>query len=337
MLTAWTQKIQGLTYAIVVLVGCFAVIKGDMTTGALVACSILSSRMLAPISQITGVLGRLQQAKVAKRSLDELMKKPVDQPDEKHLIQKPIIYGEYSLTNIVFQYSPDDPKTALTISNLNIKAGEKIAILGRNGAGKSTLLQLLSGMQFPLQGKINLDGLDLGLIDPADVRRDMGLLNQNAHLFYGTIRENLKLGAPLASDEDIFSVLKVTGALNFVEEKKEGLDHLILEGGIGFSGGQRQALLLARLLIRDPNILLLDEPTASIDDVAEKILIDHLRLWLGQKTLVVATHRRAVLELVDRIIVVSDGKIVMDGPRDQILNQSSTSAWSWSNGDLFHV
>ena len=326
VLTAWTQKIQGLTYAIVVLVGCFAVIKGDMTTGALVACSILSSRMLAPISQITGVLGRLQQAKVAKRSLDELMKKPVDQPDEKHLIQKPIIYGEYSLTNVVFQYSPDDPKTALTISNLNIKAGEKIAILGRNGAGKSTLLQLLSGMQFPLQGKINLDGLDLGLIDPADVRRDMGLLNQNAHLFYGTIRENLKLGAPLASDEDIFSVLKVTGALNFVEEKKEGLDHLILEGGIGFSGGQRQALLLARLLIRDPNILLLDEPTASIDDVAEKILIDHLRLWLGQKTLVVATHRRAVLELVDRIIVVSDGKIVMDGPRDQILNQSSTSA-----------
>jgi ATP-binding cassette subfamily C protein LapB len=326
VLTAWTQKIQGLTYAIVVLVGCFAVIKGDMTTGALVACSILSSRMLAPISQITGVLGRLQQAKVAKRSLDELMKKPVDQPDEKHLIQKPIIYGEYSLTNVVFQYSPDDPKTALTISNLDIKAGEKIAILGRNGAGKSTLLQLLSGMQFPIQGKINLDGLDLGLIDPADIRRDMGLLNQNAHLFYGTIRENLKLGAPLASDEDIFSVLKVTGALNFVEEKKEGLDHLILEGGIGFSGGQRQALLLARLLIRDPNILLLDEPTASIDDVAEKILIDHLRLWLEQKTLVVATHRRAVLELVDRIIVVSDGKIVMDGPRDQILNQSSTSA-----------
>lgn len=326
VLTAWTQKIQGLTYAIVVLVGCFAVIKGDMTTGALVACSILSSRMLAPISQITGVLGRLQQAKVAKRSLDELMKKPVDQPDEKHLIQKHIIYGEYSLTNVVFQYCPDDPKTALTISNLNIKAGEKIAILGRNGAGKSTLLQLLSGMQFPLQGKINLDGLDLGLIDPADVRRDMGLLNQNAHLFYGTIRENLKLGAPLATDEDIFSVLKVTGALNFVEEKKEGLDHLILEGGVGFSGGQRQALLLARLLIRDPNILLLDEPTASIDDIGEKILIDHLKLWLGQKTLVVATHRRAVLELVDRIIVVSEGKIVMDGPRDQILNQSYTSA-----------
>ncbi|WP_336140484.1 type I secretion system permease/ATPase [Acinetobacter ursingii] len=320
ILTAWTQKIQGLTYAIVVLVGCFAVIKGDMTTGALVACSILSSRMLAPISQITGVLGRLQQAKVAKTSLDELMKKPVDQPDQAHLIHKPVIYGDYELKGVVFQYGQDDPKPTLIIPNLSIQAGEKIAVLGRNGAGKSTLLQLLSGMQFPLQGKISLDGLDLSLIDPSDIRRDMGLLNQNAHLFYGTIRENLTLGAPLANDEDILKVLKMTGALSFVEEKKEGLDHLILEGGVGFSGGQRQALLLARLLIRQPNILLLDEPTASIDDVSEKMLIDHLKTWLGHRTLIVATHRRAVLELVDRIIVVNEGKIVMDGPRDQILN-----------------
>lgn len=320
ILTAWTQKIQGLTYAIVVLVGCFAVIKGDMTTGALVACSILSSRMLAPISQITGVLGRLQQAKVAKTSLDELMKKPVDQPDQAHLIHKPVIYGDYELKGVVFQYGQDDPKPTLIIPNLSIQAGEKIAVLGRNGAGKSTLLQLLSGMQFPLQGKISLDGLDLSLIDPSDIRRDMGLLNQNAHLFYGTIRENLTLGAPLANDEDILKVLKMTGALSLVEEKKEGLDHLILEGGVGFSGGQRQALLLARLLIRQPNILLLDEPTASIDDVSEKMLIDHLKTWLGHRTLIVATHRRAVLELVDRIIVVNEGKIVMDGPRDQILN-----------------
>lgn len=320
ILTAWTQKIQGLTYAIVVLVGCFAVIKGDMTTGALVACSILSSRMLAPISQITGVLGRLQQAKVAKTSLDELMKKPVDQPDQAHLIHKPVIYGDYELKGVVFQYGQDDPKPTLIIPNLSIQAGEKIAVLGRNGAGKSTLLQLLSGMQFPLQGKISLDGLDLSLIDPSDIRRDMGLLNQNAHLFYGTIRENLTLGAPLANDEDILKVLKMTGALSLVEEKKEGLDHLILEGGVGFSGVQRQALLLARLLIRQPNILLLDEPTASIDDVSEKMLIDHLKTWLGHRTLIVATHRRAVLELVDRIIVVNEGKIVMDGPRDQILN-----------------
>ena len=324
VMNAWTQKIQGLTFAIVVLVGCFAVMKGDMTTGALVACSMLSSRMLGPIAQITGVLGRWQQAKVAKNGLDELMKKPVDQPDHAHLIHRPALNGHYELTGMTFKYGEDDPKPSLMIPNLEIRSGEKIAILGRNGAGKSTLLQLLSGMQTPVQGKIKLDGVELSLIDPSDVRRDMGLLNQNAHLFFGSVRENLTLGAPLASDEEILNALKITGAIHFVQEKKEGLDHMILEGGIGFSGGQKQALLLARLLIRQPNILLLDEPTASIDDVSEKQLIDHLKLWLGQRTLIVATHRRAVLELVDRIIVVNDGKIVMDGPRDQILNQNQS-------------
>lgn len=322
VMTAWTQKIQGLTFAIVVLVGCFAVMEGEMTTGALVACSILSSRMLAPISQLTGVLGRLQQAKVAKKGLDELMKKPVDQGEKTHLIQRAALHGHYDFTGVVFKYGEDDSKPTVVLPKFEIKPGEKIAILGRNGAGKSTLLQLLSGMQTPVQGKIKLDGVELSLIDPSDVRRDMGLLNQNANLFFGTVRENLTLGAPLATDEDILTALKITGAIHFVQEKKEGLDHLILEGGIGFSGGQRQALLLSRLLISQPNILLLDEPTAAIDDVAEKQLIDHLKGWLGHRTLVVATHRRAVLALVDRIIVVNEGKIVMDGPRDQILNQS---------------
>lgn len=323
VLTAWTQKIQGLTYAAVVLVGCFAVMEGEMTTGALVACSILSSRMLAPISQITGILGRLQQAKVAKKSLDELMQKPVDQPDQAHLVHKEVLNGDYELKNVMFQYTEEDSRPILALRHLKIKAGEKIAILGRNGAGKSTLLQLLAGMQSPSNGSVHLDGLDISLIDPADVRRDMALLNQNAHLFYGTIRENLTLGAPLAKDDDILKALKVTGALGFLQEKKEGLDHLVLEGGVGFSGGQKQALLLARLLIRQPNILLLDEPTAAIDDIAEKQLIDHLKGWLGHRTLVVATHRRAVLELVDRIIVMNEGKVVMDGPRDQVLNQSA--------------
>lgn len=319
---AWTQKVQGLTFAIVVLVGCFAVMKGEMTTGALVACSILSSRMLGPIAQISGVLGRFQQAKVAKTSLDELMKKPVDQAPNAHLIHRPVLNGHYELNNIVFKYSEDDAKPTLIIPKLEIQTGEKIAILGRNGAGKSTLLQLLSGMQESVQGKIKLDGVDLGLIDPTDVRRDMGLLNQNAHLFFGSVRENLTLGSPLATDQELLNVLKLTGALSFVLDKKEGLDHQILEGGVGFSGGQRQALLLSRLLLRQPNILLLDEPTAAIDDVSEKQLIENLKGWLGQKTLVIATHRRAVLELVDRIIVVHDGKIVMDGPKEQVLGNT---------------
>ncbi|WP_333669458.1 ATP-binding cassette domain-containing protein, partial [Acinetobacter guillouiae] len=293
---------------------------GDMTTGALVACSILSSRMLAPISQITGVLGRWQQAKVAKNGLDELMQKPVDRPDRAQLIQRKVLSGDYDFKGVIFKYTEDDPRPTLVIPQLKIQAGEKVAILGRNGAGKSSLLQLLSGMQLPVQGKISLDGVDQSLLDPDDIRRDMALLNQNAHLFFGTIRENLTLGAPLASNDEIIQALKITNALEIVEQKKEGLDHLILEGGVGFSGGQKQALLLTRLLLRNPNIVLLDEPTASIDDVSEKVLIQHLKEWLGHRTLVVATHRPAVLQLVDRIIVVHEGKIIKDGPRDAILN-----------------
>lgn len=319
-LNAWTQKIQGLTYAIVVLVGCFAVMKGDMTTGALVACSILSSRMLAPISQVTGVLGRWQQAKVAKNGLDELMQKPVDRPERAQLIQRKVLLGDYDFKGVVFKYTEDDPRPTLVIPQLKIAVGEKVAILGRNGAGKSSLLQLLAGMQLPVQGKISLDGVDQSLLDPDDIRRDMALLNQNAHLFFGTIRENLTLGAPLATDEEIVRALQITNALEIVEQKKEGLDHTILEGGVGFSGGQKQALLLTRLLLRNPNIVLLDEPTASIDDVSEKVLIQHLKQWLGHRTLVVATHRPAVLQLVDRIILVHEGKIIKDGPRDAILN-----------------
>ena len=215
-LNAWTQKIQGLTYAIVVLVGCFAVMKGDMTTGALVACSILSSRMLAPISQITGVLGRWQQAKVAKNGLDELMQKPVDRPDRAQLIQRKVLSGDYDFKGVIFKYTEDDPRPTLVIPQLKIQAGEKVAILGRNGAGKSSLLQLLSGMQLPVQGKISLDGVDQSLLDPDDIRRDMALLNQNAHLFFGTIRENLTLGAPLASNDEIIQALKITNALEIV-------------------------------------------------------------------------------------------------------------------------
>jgi ATP-binding cassette subfamily C protein LapB len=171
-----------------------------------------------------------------------------------------------------------------------------------------------------------LDELDLSLIDPADVRRDMGLLNQNAHLFFGTIRENLTLGSPLVNDEEIFDTLGMVGGLSFVQSRKEGLDYPIMEGGTGLSGGQKQMLLLARLLIRQPNIVLLDEPTAALDEVSEKQLLDRLKLWLGHRTLVVATHRMAVLNLVDRIIVVNDGQVVMDGTKEQVLASSKAKA-----------
>ncbi len=319
LLTTGSQQLQVVMYAAMVLAGSFLVMSGEMTTGALVGASILTSRMLGPITQISSVMTRWQQAKVARQSLNELMNKPVDQPERAQLIHKPVIRGNYQLQHIEFKYNSKDSSPTLSIEKLAIKAGEKIAILGKNGAGKSTLLQLLSGMQTPQQGKVMLEQLDINLIDPADIRRDMSLLNQSSQLFFGTIRDNLILGAPLASDQDILEVLALTGAINVVQAKPEGLDYLIMEGGVGLSGGQRQSLLLARTLLRQNNILLLDEPTAWFDELSEKQLITRMQQWLGTRTMVVATHRTAVLALVDRVIVINDGKVVMDGPKANIM------------------
>ena len=168
---------------------------------------------------------------------------------------------------------------------------------------------------------MSLDALDLRLIDPADLRRDMGLLTQNARLFHGSIRENVTLGMPMATDTQVLEAIAMAGALPFVHSRAEGLDDLIHEGGLGLSGGQRQALLLARTLIRQPSIVLLDEPTAHFDEVTERQVIDAVGRWLAPRTLVVATHRMPVLQWVDRIVVLEGGRIVMDGSKDQILGK----------------
>lgn len=321
LLMSWTQEVQSIVYAVVLLIGCYMVMAGDMTTGALVGTTILASRTIAPLAQISGVLSRWQQAKVARKGLDELMQRPTDMPENSKVVHKAVLHGNYALKNTVFYYDEEEKIADLSIAQLTIKAGEKIAVLGRNGAGKSTLLQLLSGMQTVQQGLVLLDNISISQLDPADVRRDMGLLNQNARLFFGSIRENITMGKPQASDEDIQRALMLSGALGFVQKQKNGLNYMIMEGGNGLSGGQRQALLLARNLILQPNILLLDEPTAWLDEMSEQQLIEHLHHWMGNRTLVVATHRLALLKLVDRIIVLDNGKVVLDGPKDTILQQ----------------
>lgn len=317
-LVAWTQSIQGSVFAIVIVFGAPLVIAGDMTTGSLVAASILSSRMMAPMAQLTHVLTRWQQAKVALQGINRLMELPVDHPDIGHKVHLPAIRGEYQFRQASFKYAEDEP-AALSRVDLTIRPGERIAILGRNGAGKSTLLQALAGAMDLSSGDITLDGIALSHLDPADLRRDVGLLSQQARLFYGTLRENLTLGAPQASDQEIITALAITGAHEFVRTLQKGMNHVILEGGLGLSGGQRQSLLLSRLLLRQPQVLLLDEPTASLDDVTERQLLERLAAWSHGRTLVIATHRVSVLQLVERVIVVDAGRIVIDGQRDAAL------------------
>lgn len=321
LLMSWTQEVQGIVYALVLALGSYLVMQGDMTTGALVASSILASRMISPLAQMASVFSRWQSAKVARKGLDELMSRPVDQPERARRVHRAALNGNYQLDGVSFRYGDNDKRPALVVPQLQIRAGEKIAILGRIGSGKSTLLNLLSGMHSPQEGRVSLDGLDLAMIDTADVRRDMAMLPQSSRLFYGTIRENILLGAPMASDAMITQALSLSGALSFVQALPDGLDEVILEGGQGLSGGQRQTLLLARTLIRNPSVVLLDEPTANFDEMTERQVIDAMGPWMAPRTLVVATHRMPVLKWVDRIILIDNGRVVLDGPKDKVLKE----------------
>lgn len=319
-LVAWTQNVQSAVFAVVIVFGAPMVIAGDLTTGSLVAASILASRMMAPMAQLTHVITRWQQAKVALEGINRLMEMPVDHPETSKRVHLPAIKGNYHFNQASFSYSEEEAP-ALNRLNLNICPGEHVAILGRNGAGKSTLLQALAGSMDLSTGETTLDGIAMAHLDPADVRRDVGLLSQNARLFHGTVRDNLTLGAPQASDRQIIAALTISGANEFIKRLPKGMDHVILEGGLGLSGGQRQTLLLSRLLLRQTEVLLLDEPTASLDDVTERQLLERLSAWCRGRTLVVATHRVSVLRLVERIIVVDGGKIVIDDQRDAALAQ----------------
>ncbi|WP_407354427.1 type I secretion system permease/ATPase [Luteimonas sp. R10] len=318
-LTAWTQEVQQLAYTCVVLVGAYAVMDGALSVGVLVACSMLASRMVAPLAQMTGVMVRWQQAKVAREGLDELMKKPVDQPERSLRVHRAVLRGDYVLSDVRFAYAGEGSRPVLDVPRLEIATGERVALLGRNGAGKSTLLQLLAGMQLPLEGQVLIDGVKTSVLDPMDMRRDVALLNQQAALFFGSLRDNLTMGMPHAGDDELLRALALSGADAVVRALPEGLDYMIQEGGRGLSGGQRQLLLLARTLVREPNVLLLDEPTAWLDDASERRFIENLQGWLSSRTLVVATHRPAVLKWVDRVVVIDGGRVVRDGPRDTVL------------------
>ncbi len=320
-LTAWAQTVQGGVFTVVVCVGAPLVMQGEMSTGVLVAASMLSSRMIAPLGSVTQILNRWQQAKVGRAALDRLMALPVDAPEAERKVHKPEITGKFSLKGAVFGHDPETP--VLKIDALDIAPGERVAILGRNGAGKSTLLAGLSGLLEPLAGEVRIDDISMGFVDPADLRRDICFMGQNARLFHGSLRENLMLGNARATDEQIFEVLQKLGAAEFVQRLEKGLDHQVQEGGLGLSGGQRQSLLLARLLLRGPHVLLLDEPTASLDETSEAGVIDYLSGLDADVGIIVATHRPAVLRLVDRLIVVHNGTVALDGPRDEVLARLS--------------
>lgn len=324
-LTGWASTVQQLTYGGMLVFGVYLVLNGDITTGTLVAASMLSSRTIAPLMQLTMVFSRWQHAKSAMHGLDELLKKPIDRPADAELSHCPSLSGHFNVRNLQYTYDKENAPNVLGIGQLEIKPGERVAILGKVGAGKSTLLKLLSGQASPSQGKILIDGVDMTKIEPADVRRQLGYLSQDSRLFFGTLRQNLMLGYPHASDQEMLQALRISGALSMVQADASSLDKIINEGGRGLSGGQRQMVMLSRMILRNPQVVLMDEPTASMDEQLEEYVIRQLHAWLVGRTLIVVTHRPALLKLADRIVVMDNGRVVADGPRDQILAKAASN------------
>lgn len=307
--------VQQLCYVGVVVVGVYQISQGQMTTGALVACSMLASRAVSPMSLVAGMLARWQHVKVAMEGLDALMALPVERPAERRFARPAALAGHYRLEQLRAAYGKDGP-VALEIPQLEIRAGERVALLGGNGAGKSTLLRLLSGLSSPSDGQVTLDHLALAQIDPAALRQSIGYLPQDTALFYGTLRDNLSpLGAHL-SDDEMLEALEGVGLGEFVRAHPLGLD-MQLSGSTSVSGGQRQAIGLARLLLLDPRIVLLDEPTAAFDQESELRVIRYLQTWLEGRTLILSTHKRQLLDLTQRAVVLRQGRVVMDGPLNQ--------------------
>jgi len=322
-LSGWASTVQQITYAGMLVFGCYLVMEGNITTGTLVACSLLSSRTIAPLMQLTMVFSRWQHAKMAMNGLDDLLKKPLDKSADQKMAHCPVLAGHYQVQKVQYSYDPEKGDQAAQIDGLEIKPGERVAILGKTGAGKSTLLKLLSGQAQASKGKVIIDGVDMAHIDPMDVRRQVGYLSQDSRLFFGTLRQNLMLGHPHATEAELIQALRISGAIGMVQQDAASLDRLINEGGRGLSGGQRQMVLLSRLIVRNPQIVLLDEPTASMDEQLEAWVIRQLQQWLTGRTLVLVTHRPALLNLVDRIVVMENGKVIADGPRDTLLQQAA--------------
>ncbi len=317
-LTFWAQGVQQATYVGAVITGTYLVFVGEFTVGSIIATGILTGRTLAPLTQLSGIMARWGNVKSALDGLEGIAASEQDRSADRSYLRRDHFEGVYEIRELQFRYDEDGAPT-LDINGLVIQKGQKIAILGSNGSGKSTLLKLLSGLYAPTQGRVLLDGTDMGQIEPRDLRRHIGYLGQEVRLFAGTLRENLNLNLLERDDERLLQALDFAGLGPFVKGHHKGLDLEIRDGGQGLSIGQRQSIGWARLWLQDPKVCLLDEPTAALDQTLENTLVDRLRSWLDGRTAIIATHRVPILQLTDRTLILQNGRMAVDGPRDQVL------------------
>ena len=317
-LTFWSQGMQQATYVGAVVMGTYLVFAGEFTVGSIIAVGILTSRTLAPLTQLAGTMARWGNVKSALDGLDSIASAQQDAEEDRSYLRRETLEGGYEMHELHFGYSEEGAPT-LDVPGLAIQPGQKVAILGTNGSGKSTFLKILSGLYAPTKGRILVDGTDMSQIEPRDLRRLIGYLGQDIRLFSGTLRENLNLTLLERDDDRLMAALDFAGLGPFVKNHPKGLELEILDGGQGLSQGQRQSIGWARLWLQDPKICLLDEPTAALDQTLEKTLVSRLESWLEGRTAVIATHRVPILSLTSRTLILQNGRMAVDGPRDQVL------------------
>ncbi|MCB1782412.1 MAG: type I secretion system permease/ATPase [Alphaproteobacteria bacterium] len=311
---------------IIILTGMYLVQSGDLTMGGLIASVILGSRALGPIGSVANIITRYHQAGGALKTLNGIMGSPVERPPEQKFLHRPNLKGAIAFDKVSFAYPGASKNAALEDISFTIQPGEKVGIIGRIGSGKSTIARLMMKLYEPQKGTILIDETDIRQIDPADLRRNFAYIAQDVILFQGSIRDNIAAGKIHAAEDEILAAAKASGAHEFIARHPMGFDAPVGEQGAGLSGGQRQAIAMARAFLGNPQVLICDEPTNAMDTQAEQAFSDYIRNHTAGKTFVLVTHKHNMLPLVDRLILLHQGKIIMDGPRDEVIAALQTGS-----------
>jgi len=309
---------QMMTVAVVVM-GVYLVAAGDLSMGGIIAAVMLGGRAVQPLAQLALLATRYNQAKASMTLINQVMQMPVEQEDSKQYISRPKLNGKVEFVDVSFSY-PDHQAQALHSVSFSINPGERVALIGGIGAGKTTLEKLILGLYQSTVGDVRIDGVNIAQLQPADLRRNIGCITQDTHLFFGSIRDNIVMGAPFTTDESLLRAAEWGGVTEFTNHDPQGLERQVGEGGRQLSGGQRQSVAAARAVVLDPPILLLDEPTSQLDRKSEQRLINQIKQLDSRKTVILSTHKSSLLEVVDRIIVLEKGRLVADGPKAEVIN-----------------
>jgi ATP-binding cassette subfamily C protein LapB len=316
---------QQLSQVGIIVYGVFLIAEGSLTMGSLIACVILSGRTLAPLGQVSNLLGRFNQAMTAYVNFGQLMQQPVREINRSSQVRVDKIEGQITITNVSLTY-PEQKEAVINKVNLKVAAGEKIAIVGKIASGKTSLLRLITGLYDPSEGSVKIDKSDITHMHPDDIRNHIGVVMQIPILFSGTLKENLLMGNPNATDKEMVAAAKIANVDAIASSLPDGYESLIAEGGKQLSGGQRQAICIARAFVGDPKIIIMDEPSSAMDSGSEQQLLEILKDKLVNKTLILITHRGTLLSLVSRVVVIDNGRILADGPKDKVLQAASQQA-----------